>query len=270
MQKQSIQWAAMLWLFLWLPGVGAQDVATNITEAGAVVVTFTGRDCISNREGWDDQPYEVKYKKAGTVGWDEVFYVGATAPLGVVIGGVDDFDQGVEYIVKVRYYGLREDCRGVFTHIRTIGTTSFIYDHQEVVITDDHVRIQHIQSGKCLYTHTPGGLAATRAHNFTCWADPGMAFELLPQAGADIYRLRYAATGLCLRPVSMGDGDQVGVTSCGSSSSDFQLVPVFGDQFRLRSLYSNKCLYGTNVDGGLVHQWTCWDDPGMRFRFEEY
>lgn len=278
--KNNMKWiySGLLFYIGVLGGeVQAQEVFVDITGSGTVVVSFNGRECIANRPGWDNQPYEIKYKKTPSLGWQEVFYQNSSAPSGVIIGGVSDFEVGQEYKVKVRYYGLRRDCRGRFNTIHTIGEAEFLYDYEQqdsneqtVEITDDHVRIQHLQTSKCLYTYTPGGLSATRTYNFSCWDDPNFAFELLAQPAPDVFRLRMAATGHCLQPVSGSNGAEIGVGSCGSSASDYQIVSLGGPQMQLKNVANGKCLYGNPVEAGLIHQWACWGDPAMTFIFETY
>ena len=42
-----------------------------------------------------------------------------------------------------------------------------------------------------------------------------------------------------------------------------QLDNAGGGAVRLRNNSTGKCIYGTNTNGGTVHSWTCWGDPGM-------
>jgi hypothetical protein len=44
-------------------------------------------------------------------------------------------------------------------------------------------------------------------------------------------------------------------------------TPAPGD-VRLRHEATGKCIFGNPVDGGIVHTWTCWQDPGMAVALE--
>ncbi len=267
----------------------AQDVFVSVSPLGVVVADWNEQECVTPKEGWDFRTYEVKYKESGTASWDEVFYSDES---GVIIGDSTDFINGVTYKVKVRYNGLRNNCRGIFHHARELDTIEFTYSftppqdgnpddkpvtYPQVVISDESTAIRNVLYGKCLYPYTwaGGSIDSVRLHNWNCSGSDAQAF-ILEDAGFDVasgnplVRLRSQLMNLCVTPKNDADLGEVGVSNCSSAQSRYQIDMVSGDSFRLKNNVNNKCLFGGSANGDLVKQHGCFTLDVMRFTLEEY
>ncbi len=227
----------------------------------------------SAKKSWDYKVYKVKYKKAGTLFWSDAIYADTTN-IGVIYPG-SDFDAGVTYKVRVWYFGKGAECRGM-ARVRDLGETEFTYHHEDQVVVPPHgdlsefVRIRSVSFNRCVYPYTPGSVADLRMHNWVCWPDPSMAFSVIEVASPDFIKLRSEATGLCLRPLNSINYEPITAGSCVATNTIFEIQTVGVDQFRLRNVSNNMCLYGSPDNGGYVRQFGCWNNPDMVFEFVEY
>lgn len=135
----------------------------------------------------------------------------------------------------------------------------------------DHIRISSHSYNKCIYPYTTVGITGLKMHNWGCWADPSMAFKLIPVGTVPDQFLLYAeATGSCLKPNSNANYATMTAGSCSSSSAVFEVADMGSNTFRLRNISSDKCLFGSPNDGGLVKQGVCWTHPDFLFDFQGY
>lgn len=135
----------------------------------------------------------------------------------------------------------------------------------------DHVRISSYSYNKCIYPYTPIGINNLQMHNWVCYANPIMAFKLIPAGTApDQFKLYSAATNSCLKPNSSANYATMTGSSCSSNNTVFQVQDMGSSTFRLRNISNDKCLFGSPVDGGLIRQDVCWSHDGFLFQFQAY
>lgn len=130
------------------------------------------------------------------------------------------------------------------------------------------IRLKHINTGKCVYGFKKSQ-NTWEVYNWTCWADPGMAFVII-NIDANKFKLKDQTSGKCLAAQN-SNGAKVVLDNCSSSSPAmiFTKEPTTGNKFRLKSMIG-QCLYGNSSNGGPVKSWGCWNDPGLEFMFEYY
>lgn len=125
------------------------------------------------------------------------------------------------------------------------------------------VRLRHASTGKCIYGNP---VEDGQIHNWVCWDDPGMVYRLYNWGNPNLVFLVHKATSKYIE-----GNAQNGAALTNRSGYNpyapvvFELQDAGGGKKRLRSNYTGNCIYGTNTDGGTVHSWTCWNDPGMSY-----
>lgn len=142
------------------------------------------------------------------------------------------------------------------------------YDYP-VEITAESVRIKNRHS-QCMYPYGWGDLSTVRFHNWVCWPSDTMAFEIVDAGLPNEVLLKSQEVNLCLTPVSSADYDKMKAGSCAASDAVYIMTDIVGDEFKLKNKNNNKCLYGTDTDGGHIRQFGCWNNPDMVFSFENY
>ncbi|MCX7552282.1 RICIN domain-containing protein [Marinicella sp. S1101] len=266
----------MLWLtgllLCWHFSANASVLATVQTNDN-VKVTWDAQCIIEwagGKDSWDGHFYKVKYRRVGDLFWSDPKYTSGTN----YTYASSEFEVGETYKVRVRYYGKRPGCRGM-VRSRLLGDDEFTYQPKGVLNPpqgdlSEYVRIKSVSFGRCMYPYTASGLAGLRMHNWVCWNDPYMAFTVIATAAPDEVRLQSATTGLCIKPMNSVNYHPVTMGSCAASDTLFDIQDMGGDQFRLRNVSNNMCLYGSPDDGGFIRQFGCWNNPDMLFEFEEY
>lgn len=234
---------------------------------GNVKFTWTGYWCVVPKNSWDNKHYKFKIKEKGKLSWDITIYVDAADSNAII--AQDYFEDGKEYVVKVKYHGRKKDCgRNQAIIVRTLDEINFIYNY-EVQIPATAVKIRNTSFAKCIYPYNPG--TGVRFHNWGCWNDPSFAFIIQPTGTFNEVKLQsLAAGGQCLMPVDDSSYGEITTGSCSSVYAVYQIQDVGGSQFRLRNKIRNKCLYGSPLNGGLIRDFGCWANPDMNFTFENY
>ena len=265
--KKNITILSIFVILLMASKVSAEVPIVTYEFNGAVRIDWTGPWCIAPKRTWDNNHYQLKIRKSGTVSWDK-FYTSSPDSHYILDAGY--FDQGEIYDVKVKYHGRRLDCgRHQADIVRTLGTTSFQYNF-EADIPASAVMIHNENTGKCIYPYDHGSPTGVRMHNWTCWSDPSFAFEIQPGADVDEVRLKSLASGQCLQPINDVDYAEIKGGSCLSVYSSYYMDYLTADTFRLRNKINNKCLYGSSSNGGNIRQFGCWANPDMVFSFLDY
>ncbi|WP_428262338.1 hypothetical protein [Haliangium sp.] len=129
--------------------------------------------------------------------------------------------------------------------------------------TIEEVRLRHASTGKCIYGTSPEN---GTVHNWVCWNDPGMTYKVYTHILSNTKFLVHKQTNKYIEAHPTN-----GATVTNRSGYNpymplrFNFDDAGGGKVRIRNSYTGKCLYGTNTDGGTVHNWDCWNDPGMAF-----
>ncbi len=135
--------------------------------------------------------------------------------------------------------------------------------NHDALFTIEEVRLRHASTGKCLYGT---GVEDSAVHNWGCWNDPGMTYKIYTHILSGTKLLLHANTG---KYIESHPSDGAVVTNRSGYNPYMPLRFVFDDagggKVRIRNYSNGKCLYGTNTDGGTVHNWVCWADPNMEF-----
>lgn len=129
--------------------------------------------------------------------------------------------------------------------------------------TVEEVRLRHAASGKCIYGNAVEDGAI---HNWVCWNDPGMTYSVYTHTLSDTKFLIHKNTGKYIESYG-SNGATVTNRSGGNPYQPMRFVfdDAGGGAVRIRNASTGQCLYGTNANGGTVHNWGCWSDPGMAF-----
>lgn len=129
--------------------------------------------------------------------------------------------------------------------------------------TIEEARLRHASTGKCIYGNA---VEDGPVHNWVCWADPGMTYTIYTHILSGTKFLVHKNTG---KYIEAHPSDGATVTNRSGYNPympvRFDFDDAGGGKVRIRNSSSGKCLYGTNSDGGTVHNWVCWADPGMEF-----
>ncbi|GEM_PF-6923776 len=131
------------------------------------------------------------------------------------------------------------------------------------LFTVEEARLRHASTGKCLYGT---GVEDGPVYNWVCWNDPGMTYKIYTHILSGTKFLIHADTG---KYIEAHPSDGAVVTNRNGYNPympvRFNFDDAGGGKVRIRNSYTGKCLYGTNANGGTVHNWVCWADPGMEF-----
>lgn len=264
--KKHIAILIILTTSLISPKVLAEVPTITYEFNGDVTINWIGPWCIVPKNTWDDNHYQLKIRKSGTLLWDK-FYTASPSSDYTLEAGY--FEPGARYDVRVKYHGRRLDCGAhQIIKVRRLGDTSFIYNY-EPDIPGEAVKVRNENTGKCIYPFAPAGPISTRMHNWSCWNDPNFAFMIEP-VGSDEVRLRSLAASQCLQPVDNADYQEIKGGSCSSVYSEYYIDYLSAETFRLRNKVNNKCIYGSTSNGGKIRQFGCWANPDMVFSFSSY
>lgn len=254
-----------LLIFFCLSNTAKSEIFFDTDPFGALLITWTHPECATPKSSWDNKPYKFKYRKASSAFWEDPIYADGNSAVGIPASLLT---HGEVYKFEVKYY-----CSGRINIVKTLAVLFHRYSVVTVPTGDlsNHVRIGSHSYNKCMYPYTTTGINGLKIHNWGCWSDPSMAFQLIPTGTVpDQFRLYAEATGSCLKPNSSADYATMTAGDCGSSTTIFQVTDMGSNTFRLRNVAYDKCLFGSPNDGGLVMQHGCWSHPDFLFEFQGY
>jgi hypothetical protein len=167
----------------------------------------------------------------------------------------DVFYGGVTYLVSVSCR-CKPSSGGIYQY-REVEAKTFTYSDP----AGGSFRLRGVAAGKCAYVDPNGPLL----RNWTCYPDPAMVF-VRSDAGQGTVFLTQSMSGKCIQvpfPV-IGGGNDVRVNTCGSGLTQIIVVDIGGGQVQLKTT-TNRCLFASPSDGGIVQVGACSSDSKFTF-----
>lgn len=246
-------------------------------------------NCATELPAWNNNKFRLILKKAGIQqGFGQKTFYSNTISKPISSTQLMPLVVGQDYALLLQYYGKNSTSGGCtgFNEIRDVEVKHFTYDIHNTILqfpVDFNVHSRKLRSkstAKCLLPNQFNSILETLIGAANCNENSNLAFEIINAGTSEPNEVRLRSQKLrqCLSPVYYMDGAAVRVGSCLDNRRTIFVMDKVRDndtgeiipgEYRLRHKNSGKCLYNYEVTN-TAHVWTCWDDPGMIFTFEEF